>query len=70
MYSMTGRYQIDKTPRMTAQHNIDSWKKIESHLNKHRSDTFDALVMICSKHDHPSGGDGFVRYCIKNGWLK
>ena len=68
--SLTKRYRIAKTPRPTAQQNIDSWNKIESHLSKHRSDTFDALAMVCSKHDHPSGGDGFVKYCIDSGWLK
>ena len=68
--SMTEKYRIAKTPRMTAQRNIDSWQKIEKHMSKHRSDTFDALAMVCSKHDHPAGGDGFVGYCIRSGWLK
>jgi hypothetical protein len=55
---------------MTAQRNIDSWQNIEKHLSKHRSDTFDALAMVCNKHDHPSGGDGFIKYCVDRGWLK
>ena len=64
------KYRIVKTPRMTAQRNIDSWKKIERHMSKHRSDTFNALAVVCNKHDHPAGGDGFVGYCIRSGWLK
>jgi hypothetical protein len=70
MDSLTGRYRIAKTPRMTARHNIDSWNKIEKHMNRHGNDTLDALAIVCSKHDHPNGGDGFVRYCKENGWLK
>jgi hypothetical protein len=68
--SLTERYRIAKSPRMTAQRNIDSWRKIEEHMSTHRSDTFDALAMVCSKHDHPAGGDGFVKYCIASDWLK
>jgi hypothetical protein len=26
--------------------------------------------MVCSKYDHPSGGEGFVNYCIRHGWLE
>ena len=70
MGSLMDKYRIAKTPRMTAQRNIDSWQKIEKHMIKHRSDTFDALATVCSKHDHQNGGDGFVRYCIDNGWLQ
>ena len=68
--NLTERYRIAKNPRMTAQHNIESWRKIEKHMNKQRNDTFDALAMVCSKHDHPAGGDGFVKYCIDSEWLR
>ena len=68
--SWMDRYRIAKTPRMRAPHNIESWRKIEKHMATRSSGTFDALAMVCSKHNHPGGGDGFVRYCIDNGWLK
>jgi hypothetical protein len=32
--SLTERYRIAKTPRMKAQHNIESWKKIEKYMSK------------------------------------
>jgi hypothetical protein len=68
--SLAGKYRIAKTPRVTAQRNIDSWQKIERHMDSHRSASFHTLAMVCSKHDHPAGGDGFVDYCIRSGWLK
>jgi len=65
-----GKYRIAKTPKLTAQRNIDSWQKIKKHMGSHRSASFHALAMVCSWHDHQNGGDGFVKYCIDSGWLK
>jgi len=28
------------------------------------------LVAAVSQHRHPDGGTGFIRYCLKQGWLK
>ena len=64
-----GKYRIAKSPNLTAQKNIVSWSQIENYLSKRGSASLDDLIMLCSSHNHPSGGGGFVRYCIGNGWL-
>lgn len=62
------RYRIAKTPNITVPHNAATWSRLSSKLGD-ASAEFDALVRWCEGHDHPSGGAGFVKYCIKNGWL-
>ena len=37
------KYRIKKTPKLTAQQNIDNWKKLEEHLDRKRSATFQNL---------------------------
>jgi len=64
------RYKISKTPRMTANHNICTWQKLEENLNIVGAAEFEQLVVWCRDHDHDSGGRGFVIYCIKNKWLE
>jgi len=34
------KYRIAKAPRLTAQRNIDSWQKIEKHMNPHSKNLF------------------------------
>jgi hypothetical protein len=66
---MKNRFRIARTPKFTDQINIDTWHKLEKYLSKHGDAIFLDLVIRCSTHDHPSGGEGFIKYCIKNGWL-
>ncbi len=66
---MNNRFRIAQTPKFTDQIDIDSWHKLENYLDKHGDAIFLDLVIRCSTHDHPSGGEGFVKYCIRNGWL-
>ena len=66
---MKNRFRIAHTPKFTDQIDIDSWHKLENYLAKHGDAIFLDLVIRCSTHDHPSGGEGFIKYCIKNGWL-
>ena len=61
-------YRIAKTPNLTAPHNAATWNRLSSKLGDSSAE-FDDLVRWCESHDHPGGGAGFVRYCIKNGWL-
>ena len=63
------KYKINQTPKLTAQQNIDSWNKLEDYLDRQGSATFQNLVQVCSSHDHPRGGEGFVNYCIENEWI-
>lgn len=49
--------------------NIESWGVIKAILNAYGGACYDDLVAAVSQHRHPSGGKGFVDYCISNGWL-
>ena len=62
-------YKIGKTPKIRVNHNKQTWKKLEIELTKSGSATFDQLVFWCRDHEHPTGGLGFVNYCIDNEWL-
>ncbi len=66
---MKNRFRIAHKPKFTDQIDIDSWHKLENYLNKHGDAILLDLVIRCSTHDHPSGGEGFIKYCIRNGWL-
>ncbi len=66
---MKNRFRIAHTPKFTDQIDIESWHNLEKYLNKHGDAILLDLVIRCSTHDHPSGGEGFVKYCIRNGWL-
>lgn len=63
------KYRIGKRPALRAGQNLESWKLLENHLVSLGSADFDQLVRWCVNHDHAAGGNGFVRYCIKHGWL-
>ncbi len=62
-------YRIGRMPNLTAQRNIKTWARIKNALEKHTTMDYDSLVALCAGHDHPTGGKGFVDYCIKNSWL-
>ena len=66
---MKNRFRIAHKPKFTDQMDIDTWHRLEIYLDKHGDAIFFDIVIRCSTHDHPSGGEGFVKYCIKNGWL-
>ena len=66
---MKNRFRIAHKPKFTEQQDIDTWHKLENYLDKHGDAIFLDLVIRCSTHDHPSGGEGFIKYCIRNGWL-
>jgi len=66
---MKNRFRIAHTPKFTDKVDIDTWHRLENYLSKHEDAIFLDLVIRCSTHDHPSGGEGFIKYCIRNGWL-
>ena len=66
---MKNRFCIVHKPKFTEQRDIDTWHKLEDYLDKQGDAIFLDLVIRCSTHNHPAGGEGFVKYCIKNGWL-
>ena len=66
---MKNRFRIAHKPKFTEQIDIESWYKLESYLENRGDALFIDLVIRCSTHDHPSGGEGFIKYCIRNGWL-
>ncbi len=66
---MKNRFRIAHKPKFTDQRDIDTWHRLKIYLDKHGDAIFFDIVIRCSTHDHPSGGEGFVKYCIKNGWL-
>jgi len=67
--TMKNRFRIAYKPKFTEQIDIESWHNLESYLENHGDAIFLDLVIRCSTHDHPAGGEGFVKYCIRNGWL-
>jgi hypothetical protein len=66
---MKNRFRIAHSPKFTDQIDIDTWHKLEHYLSKNEDAIFLDLVIRCSTHDHPSGGEGFIKYCIRRGWL-
>ena len=63
------RYKINHTPNLRAKHNKKSWQKIESKLAIMGAAELEQIVHWSNEHEHPSGGKGFVSYCVSNGWL-
>ena len=65
---MADRYRIAATPNIRAQRNRRTWDQLVDALGL-KSATESQLVAMCGGHNHPEGGKGFVRYCLKNNWL-
>lgn len=63
------KYRIGSRANPRTPRNRDTWSILEAALGPMGCATIDELVELCSRHDHPDGGKGFVRYCIRNGWL-
>jgi len=58
----------------TARHNIDTWKNVLWafwYHGKLRSDSLPRNMVLfhIKDHDHPAGGEGFIDYCIRSGYL-
>jgi hypothetical protein len=68
---MTSRLTLDNPPQgLTAKHNIESWSVIAAVVAAYGSASQEDLAAAVSQHRHPDGGLAFVKYCIRQGWLK
>ncbi len=71
-----GFYIINKSPKRLAEHNATSWEKIENLFNSKSGIKahYDELCSVVIGHKHGTKGvhgpEPFIKYCIKNGWLK
>jgi len=63
------KYKLGNTPRMTAEHNISSWNKVERKLIQYNEANLEQLIRWAEGHKHSSGANGFINYCITNGWI-
>jgi hypothetical protein len=65
------RFELDTPPQvLTAQPNIESWSVIAAIMAAYGSATLEDLAAAVSQHRHPAGGLAFVKYCVRQGWLK
>ncbi len=68
---MTSRLTLDNPPQgLTAEHNIKSWSVIAAVMAAYGSASQEDLAAAVSQHRHPDGGLAFLKYCIRQGWLK
>lgn len=67
---------VGKSPsrQMSNQNNEATLNKMVAHIEQFGPQSRDALARLVDDHIHGtkgrSGGDSFVRYCLKSGWLK
>jgi hypothetical protein len=68
-----GYYEIIKDPRITKNHNLESWAKIVKLLNAQGKASFDELSTAVKGHLHngeiPDNEYRFIKYCIDSKWL-
>jgi hypothetical protein len=68
--SESGRYIAGRAPQLTAEKNAASWSVVAAMLAAYGGAGYEELVAAVRQHDHPSGGKGFIDYCVRNGWLQ
>jgi len=66
---ITNQYKIGKNPKSTASHNIKTWNILKQELTTVEIASFEQLKAWCKDHEFSGCGEGFVKYCIHNGWL-
>ena len=65
------RFELGTPPQaLTAQQNIESWSVIAAIMAAYGSATQEDLAAAVSQHRHPAGGLAFVKYCVRQGWLR
>ena len=65
------RLELDTPPQaLTAQQNIESWSVIAAIMAAYGGATQEDLAAAVSQHRYPEGGLAFVKYCLRQGWLK
>jgi hypothetical protein len=58
---------LETNPR--ARQNMETWRLVKGAFLVHKTLSWDQLSKLCEKHDHPAGGDAFIRYMLGNGWI-
>lgn len=66
-------YVLVRFPKRLAPHNAKSWEKIERLFEFRTYAHFTDLTTAVEGHMHygtnPGNPEGFIRHCIKNGWI-
>jgi hypothetical protein len=62
-------YKIARIPQTRVKTTTDSWSVVQAILDAYGTASFEILEAATRQHDHPLKGDGFIKYCIKSGWL-
>lgn len=55
---------------MTAHHNNASWSVVVAIMQAYGGASLEDLAAAVSQHRHRDGGNGFVKYCLRRGWLR
>ena len=66
----SGRYQLGQEPALTAEQNSASWSVVFSILQAYGGADYEDLCVSVRQHAHPAGGQAFIDYCIRHGWLR
>jgi hypothetical protein len=68
---MTHYRRGPKPNKMTAEHNIKSFAVLEAALEAYGGHiTHEHAVACVQRHSQPGGGEGFVSYLVKRGYLE
>ena len=54
----------------SARHNKETWGYMKSVLMAHGIVNWAQLSKACANHNHPAGGDAFIPYVERYGWIK
>ena len=66
-YRMT---QKGKEANPRAVQNVETWRLVKGAFLVHKKLNWEQLSKLCEKHDHPAGGDAFIRYMLGNKWIE
>lgn len=54
---------------LTAVFNETSWRVVSAIMQAYGGARLEDLAAAVSQHRHVDGGSGFVKYCVRQGWL-
>lgn len=67
---MGKRLVLGNPPKhMTAEYNRASWSVVAAIMQAYGGARLEDLAAAVSQHRHVDGGSGFVKYCVRQGWL-
>ena len=53
-----------------AKQNVETWRLVRGAFLVHKTLSWEQLSKVCQKHNHPAGGDAFIRYMPGNEWIE